>query len=99
MLAIARGDYKPKANAPKIWFTSMKAAAQVLSDESRALLRTIAATKPASIAALAAETGASVRRVSRTLVTLSRYGLVNLQCSDRSLRPISKGATCRIVVY
>jgi len=26
-LAIARGDYKPKASDPKIWFTSMKAVA------------------------------------------------------------------------
>jgi predicted transcriptional regulator len=64
VLAIVRGDYKPKASDPKIWFTSMKSAANVLSDESRALLRTIAATQPPSIAALAAETGANVRRVS-----------------------------------
>jgi predicted transcriptional regulator len=41
VLAVARGDYKPKASDPKIWFTSMKAAADVLSDENRALLRTI----------------------------------------------------------
>ena len=24
ILAIARGDYKPKATEPKIWFTSMR---------------------------------------------------------------------------
>jgi predicted transcriptional regulator len=98
VLAIARGDYKPKAGDPKIWFTSMKAAADVLSDENRALLRTIAATQPASIAALAAETEANVRRVSRTLKTLSHYGLVDLRPSGTSLRPVSKGTTYRIVV-
>lgn len=90
VLAIARGDYKPKASDPKIWFTSMKAAASVLSDENRALLRTIAATKPASIAALAAETRANVRRVSRTLKILSRYGLVDLLPSGTSLRPVPR---------
>lgn len=99
VLAIARGDYRPKASDPKIWFTSMKTAASVLSDENRTLLRTVAATRPASIAALAAETGASVRRVSRTLATLSRYGLVDLLPSGKSLRPVSKGETYRIVVY
>jgi hypothetical protein len=40
VLAIARGDCKPKASDPKIWFTSMKSAASVLSDESLTLLRT-----------------------------------------------------------
>jgi predicted transcriptional regulator len=90
VLAIARGDYRPKASDPKIWFTSMKTAASVLSDENRALLRAIAATQPASIAALAAETGANVRRVSRTLKTLSHYGLVDLQPSGKSLRPVPK---------
>jgi len=36
MLAIAKGDYKPKPGEPKIWFTSMKSLAEVLSDENRA---------------------------------------------------------------
>jgi predicted transcriptional regulator len=98
VLAIARGDYKPKASEPKIWFTSMKTAADVLSDENLTLLRTIAATRPASIAALAAETGTNVRRVSRTLKTLSHYGLVDLRPSGASLRPVSRGTTYRIVV-
>lgn len=98
VLAIARGDCKPKASDPKIWFTSMKVAADVLSDENRALLRTIAETRPASIAALAVEVGVNVRRVSRTLKTRSHYGLVDLRPSATSLRPVSKGATYRIVV-
>ena len=35
-LAIAKGEYKPKAGDPKIWFTSMRSVAEVLSDSNRA---------------------------------------------------------------
>lgn len=38
-LAIAKGDYKPEPGEPKVWFTSMIALAQVLSNENIALLR------------------------------------------------------------
>ena len=41
MLAIAKGEYKPKHSEPKIWFTSMKSLAEVLGDDNRALLKTI----------------------------------------------------------
>jgi predicted transcriptional regulator len=41
ILAIARGDYKPKATEPKIWFTSMRSLAEVLSDDNRALLQEV----------------------------------------------------------
>lgn len=30
-LAIARGEYKPRKNEPKIWFESLKSMAQLLS--------------------------------------------------------------------
>ena len=33
VLSIARGEYKPKSGEPKIWFTSMRSLAEVLSDE------------------------------------------------------------------
>ena len=36
-MVIAKGDITPKASDPKIWFTSMRSLAQVLSDENRAL--------------------------------------------------------------
>ena len=38
------GEYKPKPGEPKIWFTSMKSVAEVLSDQNRALLKVIRAT-------------------------------------------------------
>jgi predicted transcriptional regulator len=41
MLAIVRGEYKSKAAEPKIWFTSMRSLAEVLSDDNRALLKVI----------------------------------------------------------
>ena len=41
MLAIAKGEFKPKPSDPKIWFTSMRSLSQVLSDENRALLDVI----------------------------------------------------------
>lgn len=53
MLAIAKGELKPKSGDPKIWFTSMRSLSQVLSDENRALLHLIRASKPVSISELA----------------------------------------------
>lgn len=41
MLTIARGEYKPRPTEPKIWFTSTRSLAEVLSDENRALLKVI----------------------------------------------------------
>ena len=46
VLAIARGELKPKPGEPKIWFTSMRSLSQVLSDENRALLQLIRSSKP-----------------------------------------------------
>jgi predicted transcriptional regulator len=43
VLAIARGEYKPRKNEPKIWFPSMKSVAEVLSDNNCAFLKMIAA--------------------------------------------------------
>ena len=57
VLAIARGDYKPKPGEPRVWFTSMKSLAEVLSDDNRALLKVITETEPESISALAEVTG------------------------------------------
>ena len=56
-IAIAKGEYKPRAGEPKIWFTSMKSVAEVLSDQNRALLKVIRETNPDSMAVLAKTTG------------------------------------------
>lgn len=40
-IAIAKGDYKPAPDEPKIWFHSIKSATSVLSEDNQALLRVI----------------------------------------------------------
>jgi len=41
MLAIAKGEFKPKPSDPRIWFTSLRSLSQAGSDENRALLDVI----------------------------------------------------------
>ena len=88
MLAIARGECKPQPGEPKIWFTSMKSLAEVLSDENRALLRTIRDTQPESLTGLARLTGRKPGNLSRTLKTMSHYGLVEMRRENRHVYPI-----------
>ena len=76
VLAIAKGEYKPKPSEPKIWFTSIRSLAEVLSDDNRALLKIIQETHPKSISSLAVITGRKPSNLSRTLKTMSNYGLV-----------------------
>lgn len=97
MLAIARGEYKPKPGEPKVWFTSMKSLSEVLSDENRALLRVIEETKPESISALAEATGRKPGNLSRTLKTMCNYGIVEMRREKRHVRPIAKATEFRIV--
>lgn len=98
LLAIANGDLKPKPSEPKVWFTSMRSLAEVLSDENRALLRVITDSKPESIAALAQTTGRSASNLSRTLKTMSNYGLVEMQrINQRQMRPVACATEFRIL--
>ncbi|MGE4124111.1 MAG: transcriptional regulator [Pusillimonas sp.] len=97
MLAIARGDYTPKTTDPKIWFTSMRSLAEVLSDDNRALLKIIQDVKPKSISSLADITGRKPGNLSRTLKTMSNYGLVEMKRENKYVRPIAKGTDFRIV--
>ena len=96
MLAIARGEYKPKPTEPKISFTSMRSFAEVLSDENRALLKVIKESKPQSISSLADMTGRKPGNLSRTLKTMSNYGFVEMKRENRYVRPIAKATEFRI---
>lgn len=96
-LAIARGELKPKASDPKIWFPSMKSLAEVLSDENRALLKLIKETKPESMTSLAEATGRKVGNLSRTLKTMSSYGLVEMKRENKRVKPIAKAADFQII--
>ena len=99
VLAIARGTYKPKPNEPKVWFTSIKSLAEVLSDENRALLHVILETQPESISALAETTGRKPSNLSRTLKTMSNYGIVELKRERNQVRPIATATEFRIVAH
>lgn len=97
VLAIARGSYQPAAGEPKVWFTSMKSLAEVLSDDNRALLHVIMETKPASISALADATGRTPGNLSRTLKTMSHYGIVELKRERNLVRPVAVTTEFRIL--
>ena len=95
-IAIAKGEYTPKKNEPKVWFESMKSMAQVLSNENQALLKTIVTERPRSITELEAMTGRKKSNLSRTLKTLERYGIVELVKEKRRVMPIVKATDFRI---
>jgi predicted transcriptional regulator len=97
VFAIAKGEIKPKASDPKIWFTSMRSLSQVLSDENRALLNVIRTARPSSISELADITGRTQGNLSRTLKTMSRYGLVKMEKIERSVRPIAHAESYQIM--
>jgi predicted transcriptional regulator len=84
-LAIARGELKPKAGSPKVWFTSPESFARILSNRNRALLAEIVQSQPESLHELAARTGRSPGNLSRTLRTMERYGLVRLHKGSRGM--------------
>lgn len=95
--AIAKGEYKPKSGEPKVWFTSMKSLAEVLSDENRALLNVIRNRQPKSISSLAEITGRKQSNLSRTLKTMSNYGFVEMRRENNHVRPIAKATNFQIM--
>ena len=82
-MAIARGEHKPDKGEPTVWFTSIESFAKVLSQRNRELLALIAQENPDSLTELAALAGRSKSNLSRTLKTMSRYGLVELEPGRR----------------
>jgi len=88
--AIADGKYQPRRGEPTVWFSSTSSLAAVLSDDNRALLRTIRESKPGSLAALAELTGRKPSNLSRTLKTMASYGLVEIQRLKGLLVPVVK---------
>ena len=97
-IAIAEGAYKRKRGEPKIWFTSMRSVATVLSDSNRALLKLIQETTPRSISELARSTGLQPDSLSRALKTMARYGLVALHKEKHQVRPAVKATDFTILI-
>ena len=78
-IAISKGEYKPKKDEPKIWFSSIKSLASVLSEENQELLKLIVETHPKSIKELEDVTGRKANNLLRTLRTMESYGFVKLR--------------------
>jgi len=89
-MEVAAGRIRPGSTAPKLWFTSLKAAANVFSEENRQLLKVIAEEHPQSIAELETLTHRRASNLSRTLKMLEQYGLVRLTegAAAKGRRPI-----------
>lgn len=77
-IAIAKGEYIPSVNEPRIWFPSIKSLASILSEENQALLKAIELYHPNSMTELSEITKRKPNNISRTLKTMEKYGLVRL---------------------
>jgi len=95
-IQIAKGEYKPKKNEPKIWFESLKSMAQILSNENRQLLRIILDKKPSSLTELEEMSGRKKSNLSRTLKTLERYGIVELHKENNRIIPEVKASEFKV---
>ena len=95
-IAIAKGEYTPKKDDPKIWFESLQSMAQVLSNDNQDLLRVILEKKPSSIKELGNVTGRKSSNLSRTLKLMARYGIVELEKEQKTIRPIVKATSFKV---
>jgi predicted transcriptional regulator len=76
---IVAGKHRRKRGEPKIWFSSMAALAQVLSDRNRELLALIAEQEPESLSELSVLSGRAQSSLTRTLKKMEGYGLVTIK--------------------
>jgi len=95
-IAIAKGEYMPKKNEPKVWFESIKSLAQILSQENQKLLKLILQNKPKSITELEKLSGRKKSNLSRTLKTFEKYGIIELKREKRNLIPKVKATDFRV---
>ena len=95
-IAIVKGEYKPRAGEPKIWFESIKSLAQVLSNENQALLKLIVEKKPRSLAELEQISHRKKSNLSRTLKTLEGYGIVSLKKENGRVIPEVNATNFRV---
>ncbi len=86
-IAIAKGEYAPRVNEPKIWFESLQSMAQILNNENQKLLKIIIEEQPQSLKELEVMSGRSSSNLSRTLKTMERYKIVKLEKRERRLIP------------
>lgn len=95
-IAIAKGQYKPKGDEPKVWFESIKSLSQILSNENQELLKIIINHEPRSISELEELSRRKKSNLSRTLKTLERYGIVELAKDKGRIIPKVKATDFRV---
>ncbi|MDN5836489.1 MAG: helix-turn-helix domain-containing protein [Nitrosospira sp.] len=98
-LDIAAGRRRRARGEPKIWFTSLRSAAEVLSEKNRDLLRILAEQQPASVKELAELANREPGNLSRTLKTLAGYGLVEIEREGRRMRPVARATRFQIYAH
>lgn len=106
-IAIARGEYVPRADEPKVWFPSLESVARLLSEDNREMLRTIADAHPESVAEAARVVDRRPNNLSRTLRMMERYGIVKLvpvrlrapQAGRVPLKPVVQATDFEIRTY
>lgn len=97
-IAIVKGEYKPAADEPKVWFTSLNAVAQLFCDENQRLLQIIDEHRPETITELAELTGRQKTNLSDTLKKLAAKGFVRLEKHGKAVKPIAIFTSCEIIV-
>ncbi len=95
-IAIAQGKYVPRIDEPKIWFESLQSMAQALNSENQKLLQLIMENHPQSLKELEELTGRSSSNLSRTLNTMARYGIVELEKNQRKIVPRVKASAFQV---
>jgi len=95
-IAIAKGQYVPKSDEPKIWFESLQSMAQVLNNENQRVLQLIMDEHPQSLKELEVLTGRSSSNLSRTLKTMVHFGIVELEKKNRRIVPKVKASDFRV---
>lgn len=86
-IAIAKGEYTPPNDEPKVWFESLQSMAQILNSENQKLLKLIIDKQPQSLKELETLSGRTSSNLSRTLKTMERYKIVKLDKEKRRLIP------------
>ena len=95
-IAIAKGEYKPKKNEPTVWLETMVSLGQILSGPNQRLLRIIRDSAPDSLTELEKVSGRKKSNLSRTLKTLSKYGIVDLVREKGTVRPVVKATEFKV---
>jgi predicted transcriptional regulator len=95
-IAIAKGEYTPPPNEPKIWFESLQTMARVLNNRNQELLRVIIEKNPDSLQALEQVTGRTRSSLLKTLRMMARYGIVDLEKHNGTIKPIVKATEFRV---